>query len=84
MDELIECSRCGGDACYAVEVAPGIKNFWCYGCGFISNSIIKPDSEFLKEQMEVLQPNETLIQLVKLVRNAYNTITEKNQKVYQQ
>lgn len=54
MDELIECLRCEGDACYTVEVAPGIKNFWCYGCGFISNSVIKSDSEFLKEQMEVL------------------------------
>jgi hypothetical protein len=34
--------------------------------------------------MEVLQPNEALIQLVKLVRSSYNNITEKTQKVYQQ
>ncbi len=40
--------------------------------------------KFEKEQMEVLQPNEALIQLVKLVRGSYNSITEKNQKVYQQ
>jgi len=40
--------------------------------------------KFEKEQMEVLQPNEALMQLVKLVRNSYNNITEKNQKVYQQ
>lgn len=40
--------------------------------------------KFEKEQIEVLQPNEALIQLVKLVRSSYNTITEKNQKVYQQ
>jgi hypothetical protein len=54
MDELIECGRCGGNACYAVEVSPEIKNYWCYGCGFISNSVMKIDSEFLKEQMEML------------------------------
>ena len=40
--------------------------------------------KFEKEQMEVLQPNEALIQLVKLVRSSYNIITEKTQKVYQQ
>lgn len=40
--------------------------------------------KFEKEQMEVLQPNEALIQLRNLVRSSYNIITEKNQKVYQQ
>jgi len=40
--------------------------------------------KFEKEFMEVLQPNDVLLQLIKLVRTAYNTFTEKIQKKYQQ
>lgn len=53
-DNLIECSRCGSDACYMQEVNQEIKIELCYGCGFQSNSIMKVDSQFLSEQMETL------------------------------
>ena len=53
-DDLQECDRCGGDACYVSEVNLKIKNFYCFGCGFQSNSIMKVDSDFLKQQMDVL------------------------------
>ena len=54
MDNLIVCDRCGSDACYVQEVNADIKLYQCYGCGFQANSIMTPDSEFLKEQIEVL------------------------------
>jgi hypothetical protein len=53
-DELKECSRCGSDACYVQEVTKEITLEMCYGCGFISNSLMKHGSEFFKQQMEVL------------------------------
>lgn len=53
-DELVECSRCGSDACYVQEVTQDIRIELCYGCGFQSNSLMKMDSKFFKEQMEVL------------------------------
>tara|TARA_B110000858_G_scaffold65302_1_gene75691 strand:- start:638 stop:1093 length:456 start_codon:yes stop_codon:yes gene_type:complete len=56
MDNLIVCDRCGSDACYVNEVNEEIKNYQCYGCGFVSNSLMKKDSPFLEEQMELL-PN---------------------------
>ena len=56
MDNLIICDRCGSDACYVQEVNNEIKNYQCYGCGFITNSLLKSDSRFLEEQMELL-PN---------------------------
>jgi len=56
MDNLIKCDRCGSDACYMQEVNGEVKNYQCYGCGFISNSLMKKDSQFLEEQMELL-PN---------------------------
>jgi hypothetical protein len=53
-DELKICTRCGSNACYSQEVTKDITLEMCYGCGFISNSLLKPGSEFLEEQMEVL------------------------------
>ncbi len=53
-DELKNCTRCESDACYSQEVTKGITLEMCYGCGFISNSLMKPNSDFFKEQMEIL------------------------------
>lgn len=54
MDQLVICDRCGSDACYKQEVNADISLYWCYGCGFTSNSAMKIDSEFLSEQMSIL------------------------------
>lgn len=54
MDNLIECNRCGSDACYVTEVNDKIKNYSCFGCGFITNTLMTRDSEFLTEQMTTL------------------------------
>jgi len=56
MDNLINCDRCGGDACYVQEVNQDIKNYQCMGCGFVTNSLMKQGSQFFEEQMELL-PN---------------------------
>jgi len=56
MDDLKTCDRCGSDACYVQEVNEKIKNYQCYGCGFITNSLLVKDTEFFEEQMELL-PN---------------------------
>jgi hypothetical protein len=54
MDNLTICDRCGSDACYTQEVSPEITNYLCYGCGFISNSLMTEGSEFLAQQVEIL------------------------------
>ena len=53
-DNLIECTRCGSDACYVSEVTKDVKIELCYGCGFQSNSVMTVESEFLNEQLELL------------------------------
>lgn len=53
-DDLIECTRCGSDACYSQEVTKDITIELCYGCGFQSNSIMRKDTDFLNEQLELL------------------------------
>jgi ribosomal protein L37E len=54
IDNLTTCNRCGSDACYVQEVNQDVKLYFCYGCGFQANTAMKRDSEFLKQQMEVL------------------------------
>ena len=54
MDNLVECTRCGSNACYMQELTPEIKLHWCYGCGFTSNTSMKAGDDFLNEQMEIL------------------------------
>jgi len=53
-DDMKKCDRCGGDACYVTEVNAELKNYYCFGCGFNTNSICKVGSEFFKEQMAIL------------------------------
>jgi hypothetical protein len=54
MDNLINCSRCGSDACYVEEVNQDIKTYFCYGCGFQTNSIMKKGEPFFEEQSNIL------------------------------
>lgn len=54
MDNLINCSRCGSDACYVEEVNQDIKTYFCYGCGFQTNSIMKEGETFFEEQSNIL------------------------------
>ena len=69
MDNLTICDRCGSDCCYIQEVNQDISNYQCMGCGFITNSLMKKDSQFFEEQMELL-PN--------LYKNVWIWIQSKN------
>lgn len=54
MDNLIICDRCGSDACYVDEVNQDIKTYFCYGCGFQTNSLMKEGEAFYEEQIQTL------------------------------
>jgi hypothetical protein len=54
MDNLIVCTRCGSDACYVEEVNQDIKTYFCYGCGFQTNSLMKEGEPFYEEQAFIL------------------------------
>ena len=54
MDNLINCSKCGSDACYVEEVNQDIKTYFCYGCGFQTNSLMKEGETFYEEQINIL------------------------------
>ena len=54
MDNLITCPHCSSDACYVDEVNQEIKTYFCYGCGFQSNTLMKEGEEFYNQQTELL------------------------------
>lgn len=54
MDNLINCTRCGSDACYVDEVNQDIKTYFCYGCGFQTNSLMKEGEDFYEQQIAIL------------------------------
>jgi len=55
MDNLTICPcQRQSDACYMQEVSSEIKNYMCYGCGFISNSLMREEERFYEEQIEIL------------------------------
>lgn len=54
MDNLITCTKCGSDACYVEEVNQDVKTYLCYGCGFLTNSLMKEGETFYEEQILIL------------------------------
>jgi hypothetical protein len=53
-DSIIICPKCGGNACYEQVINENITNYFCIGCGFITNSLLKYGTEFYNEQWEIL------------------------------
>lgn len=53
-DNLVKCSRCDSNFCYVQEINKDITIESCFGCGFVSNSLMKRDTQFFKEQTDLL------------------------------
>jgi hypothetical protein len=53
-DEIIQCPKSGGDLCYKIEVSKDITNFYSLSCGYWTNTLMKPNTDFYKEQFELL------------------------------
>lgn len=52
MDKLIECKRCGGNACYEQTVNEQITTWLCWGCGFTTSTLMIEGSEVVTQALE--------------------------------
>lgn len=52
MDKLVECKRCGGNACYEQNVGEDITTWMCMGCGFTTSTLMTKDGEVVKNAIE--------------------------------
>jgi hypothetical protein len=53
-DEIIDCPKSGGNLCYKMEVTKDITNYFSLSCGFWTNSLMKPGTDFYNDQIELL------------------------------
>ncbi len=51
-DNLITCKRCGGNAAYETFITKEHKSWFCFGCGFTSNSLMIEGSQLVKSNDE--------------------------------
>jgi hypothetical protein len=52
MEKMIDCPRCGGNACYEQQVNEEVTTHFCFGCGFTTSNLIEVNSKLLIEILE--------------------------------
>tara|TARA_R110002153_G_scaffold73906_1_gene192616 strand:+ start:2896 stop:3345 length:450 start_codon:yes stop_codon:yes gene_type:complete len=51
-DKLVECARCGGNACYEQQIDSEITTWLDWGCGFTTSTLMVEGSEIIKQALE--------------------------------
>ncbi len=54
MDNLIDCPCCGSNACSKTPNSNGVNIYLCWTCGFTTNDQLVVDSDFEKENFELI------------------------------
>ena len=52
MDKLVDCKRCGGNACYEQNIDEQTTTWMCMGCGFTTSTLMTKDGEVVKNAIE--------------------------------
>jgi len=58
-DQLVECKRCGGNACYEQHIVDGnseasneVVTWLCMGCGFTTSTLMEQEGKVVKDLIE--------------------------------
>lgn len=51
-DKLIDCNRCGGNACYEQHINEEVTTWLCMGCGFTTSTLMLPGSKVVEDLKE--------------------------------
>lgn len=51
-DQLTECKRCGGNACYEQVIDESTKTWLCMGCGFTTSTLLYEGSKAVNTALE--------------------------------
>ena len=52
MDKLVDCKRCGSNACYEQQVDEQVRTWLCMGCGFTTSTLLLEGSAPIKQVLE--------------------------------
>jgi len=48
-DKLVECKRCGGNACYEQHINENTTTWLCMGCGFTTSTMMLEGSKLVQD-----------------------------------
>ena len=51
-DQLVECNRCGGNACYEQHIDENTTTWLCMGCGFTTSTLMEQGSKVVQDLTE--------------------------------
>lgn len=51
-DQLVECKRCGGNACYEQHIDEKTTTWLCMGCGFTTSTLMDKGGKVVKDLLE--------------------------------
>lgn len=51
-DQLVECNRCGGNACYEQHIDENTTTWLCMGCGFTTSTMMLEGGKLVHDLME--------------------------------
>jgi len=51
MDKLVDCKRCGGNACYEQNIDESTTTWMCMGCGFTTSTLMSKDGEVVNNAL---------------------------------
>lgn len=57
MEKLVDCKRCGGNACYEQVITPDdiketVTTWMCMGCGFTTSTIMEENGKLHKDLLD--------------------------------
>ena len=53
-DQLVECKRCGSNACYEQHVGEDLTTWLCMGCGFTTSTVMTKGSSAVTQAMSTM------------------------------
>ena len=51
-DQLVECKRCSGNACYQQHIDENTTTWLCMGCGFTTSTLMVEGGKVVKDLLE--------------------------------
>jgi hypothetical protein len=51
-DQLVECKRCGGNACYEQHIDENTTTWLCMGCGFTTSTVMNEGGKVVADLVE--------------------------------
>ena len=70
-DQLVDCKRCGGNACYEQHINENTTTWLCMGCGFTTSTLMTDGSTTTATALETLPELHKVLMYVDENKNVW-------------